>query len=168
MSPLGVGVFGGWTSLGTGCTARDWARYVSQTRAAFGPIRSRRFRKNGGKPFVTSHLVSQGMPSTPVDKLAQEYERVMRVTVEGLELEPAVCMHKGSELLSQLRDQVVMLSELSDLIPACKIEEADVGVPGQTDSEMDEKLRRILRHHQCVFLGAAILRLYQLVEWFVT
>jgi hypothetical protein len=46
-----------------------------------------------------------------------------------------------------------MLPELRDLIPECKIEEADVGVPGKTDSEMDEKLRRILRRHRCIFLG---------------
>jgi len=95
----------------------------------------------------------QGMPGTPVEKLAQEYERVMRVTAEDLELEPAVYMHEGSELLSQLRGQLVMLPELRDLIPECKIEEADVGVPGKTDSEMDEKLRRILRRHRCIFLG---------------
>jgi len=36
----------------------------------------------------------QGMPGTPVEKLAQEYERVMRVTAEDLELVPAVYMQR--------------------------------------------------------------------------
>jgi hypothetical protein len=58
----------------------------------------------------------QGMPGTPVEKLAQEDERVMRVTAEDLELGPAVYMHEGSELLSQLRDQLVMLPELHESV----------------------------------------------------
>ncbi|KAL3668592.1 hypothetical protein V7S43_006674 [Phytophthora oleae] len=56
----------------------------------------------------------QGMPGTPVEKLRVEYERCMRVTNEELDLEPGVYMREGTELLAQLRDQLVMLPELEE------------------------------------------------------
>ncbi|POM78403.1 Hypothetical protein PHPALM_4066 [Phytophthora palmivora] len=94
-----------------------------------------------------------GMPGTPLEKLKQEYERCMRLSTEDLDYEPAVYMREGSELLSQLRDQLVMLSEIKDLTPECKIEEADVGVPGKTTPEMEDQVRRILEYHRKIFLG---------------
>ncbi|POM65146.1 Hypothetical protein PHPALM_19190, partial [Phytophthora palmivora] len=48
-------------------------------------------------------------------------------------------MREGSELLSRLRDQLVTLPEIKDLTPECKIEEADVGVPGRTTPEMEDQ-----------------------------
>ncbi|POM66563.1 Reverse transcriptase [Phytophthora palmivora] len=80
-----------------------------------------------------------GMPVTPLELLKQEYERCMRLSTEDLDYEPAVYMREGSELLSQLRDQLVMLPEIKDLTPECKIEEADVGVPGKTTPEMEDQ-----------------------------
>ncbi|POM69520.1 Aspartic protease [Phytophthora palmivora] len=94
-----------------------------------------------------------GMPGTPLEKLKQEYERCMRLSTEDLDYEPAVYMREGSELLSQLRDQLVMLPEMKDLTPECKIEEADVGVPGKTTPEMEGQVRRILEYHRKIFLG---------------
>ncbi|POM77715.1 Thymidylate synthase [Phytophthora palmivora] len=81
-----------------------------------------------------------GMAGIPLEKLKQEYERCMRLSTEDLDYEPAVYMREGSELLSQLRDQL------------CKIEEADVGVPGKTTPEMEDQVRRILEYHRKIFL----------------
>ncbi|POM76960.1 Hypothetical protein PHPALM_5744, partial [Phytophthora palmivora] len=94
-----------------------------------------------------------GMPGTPLEQLKVEYERCMRLSTEDLDYEPAVYMREGSELLSQLRDQLVMLPEIKDLTPECKIEEADVGVPGKTTPEMEDQVRRILEYHRKIFLG---------------
>ncbi|OWY94891.1 hypothetical protein PHMEG_00035254 [Phytophthora megakarya] len=51
---------------------------------------------------------------TPLEKLEMEYERCMRVSAEDLDLEPGVYIHEGSETMAQLRDQLVMLPELSE------------------------------------------------------
>ncbi|OWY98061.1 LOW QUALITY PROTEIN: hypothetical protein PHMEG_00031270, partial [Phytophthora megakarya] len=66
---------------------------------------------------------------TPLEKLEMEYERCMRVSAEDLDLESGVYIHEGSEMLAQLRDQLVMLPELSELHPECDIDQDDVGVP---------------------------------------
>ncbi|KAK1930513.1 Retrovirus-related Pol polyprotein from transposon 17.6 [Phytophthora citrophthora] len=95
----------------------------------------------------------QGMPGTPVGKLRMEYERCMRVSSEELDLEPGVYMREGTDLLAQLRDQLVMLPELEELTPECDIDSADVGEPGKTTPEMEKKLRDILKHHRKIFLG---------------
>ncbi|POM70605.1 LOW QUALITY PROTEIN: Reverse transcriptase [Phytophthora palmivora] len=89
----------------------------------------------------------QGMPGTPVEKLRVEYERCMQVSNEELDLEP------GTELLAQLRDQLVMLPELEELTPECDIDSADVGEPGKTTPEMEKKLRDILEYHRKIFLA---------------
>ncbi|KAK1928482.1 hypothetical protein P3T76_016047 [Phytophthora citrophthora] len=95
----------------------------------------------------------QGMPGTPVEKLRAEYERCMRVTNQELGLESGVYISKGTELLAQLRDQLVMLPELEDLAPECDIDKADVRVPGKIKPEMEQKLRGILKYHRKIFLG---------------
>ncbi|GMF63382.1 unnamed protein product [Phytophthora fragariaefolia] len=77
----------------------------------------------------------------------------MRVSAEELDLEPAVYVREGSELMAQLRDQLTMLPELQDLSPECKIDEADVGEPGVSTPEMETKLRKILKYHRKIFLG---------------
>ncbi|POM73629.1 Reverse transcriptase [Phytophthora palmivora] len=69
----------------------------------------------------------------------------MRLSTEDLDYEPEVYMREGSELLSQLRDQLVMLPEIKDLTPECKIEEADVGVPGKTTPEMEDTVYELLK-----------------------
>ncbi|POM63202.1 reverse transcriptase [Phytophthora palmivora] len=94
----------------------------------------------------------QGMPGTPVEKLRVEYERCMQVSNEELDLEPGVYMREGTELLAQLRDQLVMLPEL-ELTPECDIDSADVGEPGKTTPEKEKKLRDILKYHRKIFLG---------------
>jgi ribonuclease HI len=81
-----------------------------------------------------------------------EYESVMAVNAEELQLEPAVYIHEGSELLAQLRDQLAMLPELQDLSPKCDINLADV-VPGESTPVGEKKLRAILKHHRTIFLG---------------
>ncbi|OWY92499.1 reverse transcriptase, partial [Phytophthora megakarya] len=73
----------------------------------------------------------------PLEKLEMEYEHCMRVSAEDLDLEPGVYIHEGSEMLAQLRDQLVMLSELSELHPECDIDQVDVGVPGETSPKMN-------------------------------
>ncbi|POM65343.1 Hypothetical protein PHPALM_18954, partial [Phytophthora palmivora] len=95
----------------------------------------------------------QGMPGTPVEKLRVEYERCMQVSNEELDLEPGVYMREGTELLAQLRDQLVMLPEIEELTPECDIDSADVGEPGKTTPEMEKKLRDILKYHRKIFLG---------------
>ncbi|GMF35678.1 unnamed protein product [Phytophthora fragariaefolia] len=45
---------------------------------------------------------SQPMLGTPLYKLDQEYARCIRVNLEDLDLEPAVYIQEGSELMSQL------------------------------------------------------------------
>jgi hypothetical protein len=76
-----------------------------------------------------SDLPSGDMPCTPPRRLEMEYARCMKVNADELDLEPAVYINEGSELLSQLRDQLAMLPELRDLSPECDIDTADVGVP---------------------------------------
>jgi hypothetical protein len=93
------------------------------------------------------------MLGTPLYKLEQEYARCMRVSLEDLDLEPAVYIHEGSELMSQLRDELALLPELKDLSPECAIAQADVGVPGRTTPGEDRKLRSVLERHRMIFLG---------------
>ncbi|OWY98107.1 Eukaryotic/viral aspartic protease [Phytophthora megakarya] len=70
-----------------------------------------------------------------------------------LDLEPGVYVHEGSEMLARLRDQLVMLPELSELHPECDIDQADVGVPGETSPEDESRMRAILKRHRKIFLG---------------
>ncbi|GMF61148.1 unnamed protein product [Phytophthora fragariaefolia] len=102
---------------------------------------------------AVSDFPSQGFVSTPVRRLEAEYARVMRVSAEELDLEPAVYVREGSKLMAQLRDQLTMLPELQDLSPECKIDEADVGESGVSTPEMEMKLRKILKYHRKIFLG---------------
>lgn len=98
-------------------------------------------------------LPTTAMPSTPLKKLEEEYARCMRVTAEELELEPAVYLREGSDLMAQLRDELAMLPELEQLNPRCDIDAADVGEPGVSTPEMEAKLRRVLEKHHSIFLG---------------
>ncbi|KAG3117027.1 hypothetical protein PI125_g4138 [Phytophthora idaei] len=70
------------------------------------------------------------IPGTPVPRLEQEYGRCMRANREDFDLEPAIYVHEGSELLSQLRDELAMILELKGLSPECDISTANVGAPG--------------------------------------
>ncbi|KAE8997299.1 hypothetical protein PR001_g19623 [Phytophthora rubi] len=89
----------------------------------------------------------------PVEKLELEYARCMRVNSEELDLEPAVYLHEGSELMAQLKDELALLPELLDLSPECDITKADVGEPGFSTDIQDRKLRGILERHRKIFLG---------------
>ncbi|GMF49586.1 unnamed protein product [Phytophthora fragariaefolia] len=82
---------------------------------------------------------SQAMPEKTLYKLEQEYVRRMWVSLEDLDLEPAGYIQEGSELMSQLRDEIAMLPELNDLSPECDIAKADVGEPGHTTPNEDRK-----------------------------
>ncbi|OWY90760.1 hypothetical protein PHMEG_00040968, partial [Phytophthora megakarya] len=64
---------------------------------------------------LAEDLPSSAMPGTPLARLDAAYARCMRVSAEELDLEPAVYIREGSELMSQLKDQLVMLPELDDL-----------------------------------------------------
>ncbi|OWY98982.1 reverse transcriptase [Phytophthora megakarya] len=46
-----------------------------------------------------------------------------------------------------------MLPELSELYPECDIDQADVGVPGQTAPEDESRMRAIMKRHRKIFLG---------------
>ncbi|KAE9332604.1 hypothetical protein PF008_g14867 [Phytophthora fragariae] len=92
----------------------------------------------------------QDWPCTPLRKLELEYERCMKTNAEDLDSEPTIYIHEGSELLSQLRDQLVLLPELKDLSPSCDIKTADVGELGITTP--DEEYN-ILKYHRSIFLG---------------
>jgi hypothetical protein len=95
-----------------------------------------------------SDLPTQALPCTPVRQLEEEYERCMRLNAEEFDLEPAVYIHEGSDLLSQLRDQLAMLPELSEPSPKCDIETADVGDPELSTPDEIQKLRSILKYHR--------------------
>ncbi|POM74598.1 Reverse transcriptase [Phytophthora palmivora] len=92
-------------------------------------------------------------PSTPLERLEEDYIRYMRVSAEELEQEPAVYIHEGSDMMSQLKDQLAMLPELQDLSPRCDISKADVGEPGVTTEVQERQLEEILKRHRSVFLG---------------
>ncbi|OWZ01467.1 reverse transcriptase [Phytophthora megakarya] len=77
----------------------------------------------------------------------------MRVSAEELDLEPAVYLRERSDLMAQLRAQLIMLPEIEELTRECNIDEANVGVPGVTTSEMEAKMRGILKRHRSIFLG---------------
>ncbi|POM69924.1 Aspartic protease, partial [Phytophthora palmivora] len=77
---------------------------------------------------------------------------------------PSLRMELGSDF-QRLRDQLVMLPEIKDLTPECKIEEADVGVPGKTTPEMEDQVRRILEYHRKISWEMAMQLPHPLVEW---
>ncbi|OWZ19003.1 reverse transcriptase [Phytophthora megakarya] len=93
------------------------------------------------------------MPRTPLARLDAAYARCMRVSAEEHDLEPAVYFHEGSELMSQLKDQLVMLPDLEDISPECDIEAADVGEPGESTEAQEKQLKAVLKRHQKIFLG---------------
>ncbi|KAE8882008.1 hypothetical protein PF010_g12900 [Phytophthora fragariae] len=95
----------------------------------------------------------QDWPCTPLRKLELEYERCMKMNADDLDSEQTIYIHEGSELLSQLRDQLVPLPELKDLSPSCDIETADVGEPVITTPDEEHKMRNILKYHRSIFLG---------------
>ncbi|OWZ10916.1 hypothetical protein PHMEG_00016140, partial [Phytophthora megakarya] len=98
-------------------------------------------------------LPSSVIPGTPLARLDAAYARCMRVSAEELDLEPAVYIREGRELMSQLKDQLVMLPDLDDLSPECDIEAADVGEPGESTEAQEKQLKTILKRHQKIFLG---------------
>ncbi|OWZ13902.1 hypothetical protein PHMEG_00012701 [Phytophthora megakarya] len=102
---------------------------------------------------VFSDLPVSVMACTPIQELELEYERVMRISAEELDLEPAVYIHEGSETLSQLREQLALLPDIEELSPKCDIDSADVGESGTSTPEDERKLRAILKYHRAIFLG---------------
>ncbi|OWZ15100.1 reverse transcriptase [Phytophthora megakarya] len=62
-------------------------------------------------------------------------------------------LQEGHQMLAQLRDQLIMVPELSELHPECDIDQADVGVPGETSPEDESRMRAILKRHRKIFLG---------------
>ncbi|OWY96138.1 reverse transcriptase [Phytophthora megakarya] len=110
-------------------------------------------KNNAQVPEPSVDVHSQTSSSTPVQRLEAEYARVMRVSAEELDLEPAVYFREGSDLMAQLRDQLIMLPEIEELTPECDIDEANVGVPGVTTPEMEAKIRGVLKRHRSIFLG---------------
>ncbi|OWY98673.1 reverse transcriptase, partial [Phytophthora megakarya] len=100
-----------------------------------------------------SELPSSAMPGTPLARLDAAYTRCMRVSAEELDLEPAVYIREWGELMSQLKDQLVMLPDLDDLSPECDIEAADVGEHGESTEAQEEQLKSILKRHKNIFLG---------------
>ncbi|OWY90080.1 reverse transcriptase, partial [Phytophthora megakarya] len=89
-------------------------------------------------------LPSSPIPGTPLARLDAAYARCMRVSAEELDLEPAVYIREGSELMSQLKDQLVMLPDLDDLSPECDIEAADVAEPGESTEAQEKQLKGVI------------------------
>ncbi|OWZ22526.1 LOW QUALITY PROTEIN: reverse transcriptase [Phytophthora megakarya] len=75
---------------------------------------------------VTDELFDTG------SRLEAEYDRVVRVSAEELDLEPAVYLREGSDLMAQLRDQLFMLPEIEELTP-------DTGGHNSRYGSQDEK-----------------------------
>ncbi|OWZ17219.1 reverse transcriptase [Phytophthora megakarya] len=93
------------------------------------------------------------MACTRVQQLELEYERVLRISVEELDLEHAVYIYEGGETLSQLREQLALLPDIEAFSPKCDIDSADVGESGTSTSKDEQKLRAILKYHQTIVLG---------------
>ncbi|OWZ06255.1 hypothetical protein PHMEG_00021515 [Phytophthora megakarya] len=102
---------------------------------------------------VFSDLPVSVMVYTPVQQVELEYERVMRISAEELDLEPAVYIHEGSETLSQLRELLALLPDIEELSPKCDIDSVDVGESGTSTPEDALRLRVILKYHRAIFLG---------------
>ncbi|OWZ06218.1 reverse transcriptase [Phytophthora megakarya] len=102
---------------------------------------------------VFSDLPVLVMACTPVQQLELEYERVMQISAEELDLEPAAYIHEGSETLSQLREQLALLPDIGELSPKWDIDSADVGESGTSTPEDERKLRTILKYHRAIFRG---------------
>ncbi|OWZ05101.1 reverse transcriptase [Phytophthora megakarya] len=96
---------------------------------------------------------ASGLSDIPVQRLEREYERVTRVPVEELDLKPAVYLREGAEVLAQLSDHLTIFPELEELSPEYDTAKTEVGVPGVTTPEMEDKMRKILNYHRRIFLG---------------
>ncbi|GMG16107.1 unnamed protein product [Phytophthora fragariaefolia] len=110
-------------------------------------------QEDSGENNEIEDCPSQAMLGTPLYKLEQEYARCMRVNLRDLDLEPAVYIQEGSELIPQLCDDLAMIPELNHLSPECDITQADVGEPGRTTPDEDRNLRTVLEYHRKIFLG---------------
>ncbi|POM58699.1 LOW QUALITY PROTEIN: Reverse transcriptase [Phytophthora palmivora] len=102
--------------------------------------------QKGEKPV----LPTMDHSSTPLERLEEGY---IRFNAEELEQEPAFYIHEGSDMMSELKDQLAMLPELQDLSPRCDISKADVGEPGVTTDVQERQLNEILKCHRSIFLG---------------
>jgi hypothetical protein len=91
--------------------------------------------------------------ASPMSRLQETFARCLRVEVEDANGKATVYLHEGSELLSDLRNQLATLPELGDLSPSADLTTAAVGVPGETSPEMDAQVQRILEKHHEIFLG---------------
>jgi hypothetical protein len=88
----------------------------------------------------------------PVVRLALTLETVMLASeVEG----DAVYFHEGEDYMSHnvLREQLAVLPDLTGESKEVKIQDADVGEPGETTPETEGQLREILSRHRSIFLG---------------
>ncbi|OWZ15518.1 reverse transcriptase [Phytophthora megakarya] len=73
--------------------------------------------------------------------------------VTDVEVEATVFFHEGSELLSDLKDQLAALPELKDLSPIADLDNANIGEPDETTQEMDTKVRAISEKHHSILVG---------------
>ncbi|EGZ08549.1 hypothetical protein PHYSODRAFT_340298 [Phytophthora sojae] len=93
--------------------------------------------------------ICEGAP----EQLEVAYAICLRVVTADLDPDEEVFFHEGTELLTQLRDQLAVLPDLKDLNPKVNMDEADVGVEGKTTPEMNKEMRGILEYHHSIFLG---------------
>ncbi|POM60638.1 LOW QUALITY PROTEIN: hypothetical protein PHPALM_30479 [Phytophthora palmivora] len=105
--------------------------------------------QKGEKPEVPATVRA----STPLERLEEDYIRCMRVNAEELEQKPAFYIHKGSDMMSQLKDQLAMSPELQDPSPRGDISKADVGELRVTTEVEERQLEEILTRHRSIFLG---------------
>ncbi|OWZ14540.1 Eukaryotic/viral aspartic protease [Phytophthora megakarya] len=102
------------------------------------PIKREKNQGNGTSLEVHPELDTPGFHPetasyTPLERLEMEYERCMRVSDEEMDLEP--------------------VPELSELHPGCDIDQADVGIPGDTSPDDETRMRAILKRNRKIFLG---------------
>jgi hypothetical protein len=90
---------------------------------------------------------------SPMSRLQETFARCLRVEVEDTDGEATVYLHEGSELLSDLLNQLAALPELGDISPSADLTTAAVGVPGETSPEMNAQVQRILEKHHEILLG---------------
>ncbi|OWZ07933.1 LOW QUALITY PROTEIN: reverse transcriptase, partial [Phytophthora megakarya] len=60
---------------------------------------------------------------------------------------------EGSELISKLKDQLVMLLDLDGLSPECDIETVNNEEPGESTVAQEKQLKAVLERHRKIFLG---------------
>ncbi|KAE8985056.1 hypothetical protein PR002_g22750 [Phytophthora rubi] len=140
---------------------REPAQLVPENEDSETEVVSRSVMGGGESTWKAQEELGRIFPDSPVSlpresvsQLREALARCMRLKIDFSDDEEATMyFHEGNELLSDLRNQLAVLPELSDLSPKAYLSTADVGVPGVTTPEMDVQIHTILERHHASFLG---------------